>query len=269
MLNLIQDGMLVVEPKKRWKIDQVCTEISRIKRSLEPTTELTDAVNIALRVATHEIPSEDQHSGELDAVQIDTLVHHAQGNSGGILTDNGRRRSLSIRSENGDSEYAAKASSSVRDGSKENKGPQDTDSKERQATLNIWNNSTLHQPSCAKTSPQTAVRRPPPEPLVQGEVESRSIDLINTDLVQSSDVAAPLHGQAGHTDREQYLKISPFFNYLTAWQSCFTKGAFLVIGLIGRSFLRLSQLQVRLFFQAGNTRTAKQSGETYPDSLAK
>lgn len=61
MLGLIKEGMLVIEPKKRWKIDQVCTEISHIKELLEPKNELMQAIDVTLGVATHEVVNPTVH----------------------------------------------------------------------------------------------------------------------------------------------------------------------------------------------------------------
>ncbi|XXH02378.1 hypothetical protein Hte_008753 [Hypoxylon texense] len=214
MLDLIQHGMLVVDAKERFKIDQVCTDISEIKRSLKPETELTQTIDVTLRV----IPSEGQHSVELDAVQIDTLVHHAEGNSDDVATDSGRRRSLSIRSEKDDSEHLARnmhdsaKASFLADDEPKDERPEDTDSKGMQTTLNIQNNSPFPKPPVAKTGAQTTALRPRPGVSIQGEsgkvkaIETqkpRNITLINADLVENSGAGAPLHGQASRTENEQ------------------------------------------------------------------
>ncbi|KAI1451720.1 kinase-like domain-containing protein [Annulohypoxylon moriforme] len=55
MLNLIQHKMLVIDPKERWKIDRICTEIFNIKSEIAkietPVAEPAHAVDALLRVA--------------------------------------------------------------------------------------------------------------------------------------------------------------------------------------------------------------------------
>ncbi|RYP27079.1 hypothetical protein DL768_011348 [Monosporascus sp. mg162] len=185
MLDLVHDGMLVVDPKKRLKIDQVCTEISRIKGSLEPTTELTHAVDVTLRAATQEFPSDDRPSMEPDALQTDSLVQHAQGNSVGILANVWRQRALSIRSESGDSDEArdrsaAKSSSLTIDQLEQDTRLQNMHSKGTQTAFDNAQFVTADSQNCSHRT-KTGIASP-----------GRSVARIDS-----------LDEQASHTDREQ------------------------------------------------------------------
>ncbi|KAI1761143.1 kinase-like domain-containing protein [Hypoxylon sp. FL1150] len=212
MLNLIQDGMLVVDSKERWKIDQVCTEIDQIRRSLKPTTDSRHTVEDT--VANHDevssraelryrstdrprvqIASEDRPSVEENSVsQTNTLVNFAQGDFGDALADSSRRRSLSIRSEQSDSETvqgSQNATELASDKPKEDGEAHDKDSHERQTTFNTRSNSTLPKLPFIKTNPHTAPR-PKSGQLIQDVVgnveafetrESKCVTLIHADLM--------------------------------------------------------------------------------------
>lgn len=60
--------MLVVDPKNRWKIDQVCaelfkmkSEISMMETSLDPTSEPMYHIGATLNVAEQEVNSPTTH----------------------------------------------------------------------------------------------------------------------------------------------------------------------------------------------------------------
>ncbi|KAK7928902.1 Serine/threonine protein kinase [Apiospora marii] len=66
LLTLITSHMLVVDAKERWKIDEVCTELRRIKESLPPT-EVQSGVE----------PHQNDQDGVMPLCTMDNDVQHA------------------------------------------------------------------------------------------------------------------------------------------------------------------------------------------------
>ncbi|KAI1443230.1 kinase-like domain-containing protein [Annulohypoxylon stygium] len=122
MLTLIKFRMLVVDPKNRWKIDQVCaelfkmkSEISMMETSLDPTSEPMYHIGATLNVAEQEIYNESRPPVDLDTYRIDELVHHAQGNSGDSLAESECRPTISIFSSGDDPDGIQQSQSTVQD----------------------------------------------------------------------------------------------------------------------------------------------------------
>ncbi|RYP78240.1 hypothetical protein DL771_000717 [Monosporascus sp. 5C6A] len=127
-----------------------------------------------LKPIVKEIPSDSRPSMEPDALQTDSLVQHAQGNSVGVLAIDWQDRS------------AAKYSSATTDQPEQDTRLQNTRSKGTQTT---FDNAQF-----VTADPQTAATGPRPGWSVHGEVgifeaietpESRSIALMNADLMKA------------------------------------------------------------------------------------
>ncbi|KAK8059236.1 WD repeat-containing protein 88 [Apiospora saccharicola] len=78
MLNLITKHMLVVEPKKRWKIDKICTELRRIKDTLAPV----EAQSV---LGTY--PIDQQHQGTSLSTMYNDLQHAWAGTDASVSPD--------------------------------------------------------------------------------------------------------------------------------------------------------------------------------------
>ncbi|KAI1087187.1 kinase-like domain-containing protein [Rostrohypoxylon terebratum] len=122
MLKLIQGRMLVVDPKGRWRIDQVCAELFRMKSeislantSLGSTVEPAHPESATLQVVEQEIQNESRPPVDVNTHKMDDLVHHAQGNSGDLMEELGCRETISIHSRGDEANEIHETQNSVQD----------------------------------------------------------------------------------------------------------------------------------------------------------